>query len=512
MTLQARYLAIVDEIERTCDVAHWKAGDVDLWPPARMDLFLDMFRAGGGETQAPALPLPLRAMISLATPVTNLWKSRHDLAHWIARPRRADAILLGDGVSLDHVEGAWRDRYGDPLVDALGRRGQSLFLMQPGNLARLPWRRPTFAANRIAVRGALLAALRPVAPLEVPDHTAVIAILARHGIIAPSLSPTRLARRARTLAATATAFQRVLRRVRPRFAFVVTYYAGLGHAFALACRREAILCVDLQHCPQYGTHKAYGWHRPPARGYSTLPSLFWTWTAGDAASIRRWTDTLTRPWHRSLHGGHTQLAAFLDDDDPAIRAWDARFAAIGGGQRYDREILVALQPIGGRRAQWQALAHAIEAAPDTWRWWIRRHPSATPAQDTEYASLLGLHRPNVIIAEAGQLPLPALLRHMSVLVSLASGAAGEAAALGVPALFLDAEARGPFAGLLAAGHARVVDVTGIATEIARMDAAPTRARADRAPPTDETLQMLEAIAAEYRRLCGGGSARSQALA
>ena len=47
--INQRYLDLVDEVEARFDVANWRSGDVDLWPAARMDLFLDMFRAAGRE-------------------------------------------------------------------------------------------------------------------------------------------------------------------------------------------------------------------------------------------------------------------------------------------------------------------------------------------------------------------------------------------------------------------------------------------------------------------------------
>ena len=490
--VQARFRGLAETIESRFEVAAWRSGDIDLWPPAKMDLFLDLFRGASGET-APPPPHPLvRAAAGLALPVTNLWKSRSDLAHRVPRPYPADAVLLGDGVSLDKIEGAWRDRHGEPVIAALERRGGATFLMQPGNLGRLPWLRPTYAANTIAVRGAIGAALgRGQAP-DLPDHHAVMQFLRDAGVAAPSLAEGRLARRGRRLAAAAAAFQRVLRRVRPRLAFVVTWYAGLGPAFALACRREGVLCVDLQHCPQAGGHRAYSWARQPAGGYSTVPAAFWTWSQDEADGVAC--------WGRSLHGGHSQLAPFLDDDSPEAVRWGAQFAATGSTGPFEREILVALQPIGGRRAVWEALARQIEASPASWRWWIRRHPSASRAQDAEHAALLALQRPDVIVDEAEELPLPALLRHIDAVVSLASGSAAEAAAFGVPALFLDEEARGPFGRLIERGEAEVVDVADVVARLASLDGQ-RRARADPPPPIDDTLERLLAMAEGYAALC-----------
>lgn len=469
-----------------------------------MELYLAMHWAHTGGSAPMPRPLALRAIARAATPFSNAWKSRRDLSRWILRPRPAHAIFLGDGVSLDFVDDRWQDRFGEPIIAELERRGLSTFLMQSGELTRLPWRRPTFAANMIALWGALAGttALRPV---ELPDHDRVLEFLARNDVPTHCLSRGRLQRRARVLCATASAFEGVLRIVKPTLAFVVTYYAGLGAAFLVACRRQGILSIDLQHCPQDGAHKAYGWSGVPDKGYATLPSLFWNWTEEDAAYIRGWADKLAVPWHRSLHGGHTQLASFLDDGESCTQAWDAKFKAFGAGRAFDREILVALQPIGGCRVQWEALAKQIEAAPPTWRWWIRRHPAAGPYQDEEYRCLLSLRMPNVVVEEASSTPLPALLRHMSFLVSLASGASAEAAAFGVPAFFLSDEARGPFAGLIERGLARVVDIQNLNIQIARLPAAPATPALIRAAPISETLFKLEEIARDYSRQCRGAA-------
>jgi hypothetical protein len=499
-----RFLVLVDEVERNFAVSRWRCADVDLWPSARMDLYLAMHWAHTGGSAPPPRSLPLRAAARAATPFTNLWKSRRDLGNWVVRPRPAHAIFLGDGVSLDFVDHRWQDRFGEPLIAELERRGQSTFLMQGGELSRLPWRRPTFAANMIALQGGLAAAASAL-PVELPDHDRVMQFLVQNDVPGDCISRDNLTRRGRAIFTTACAFERVLRIVKPTLAFVVTYYAGLGAAFLLACRRQGILSIDLQHCPQDGAHKAYGWSGLPDNGYATLPAVFWNWTEEDAAYIRGWAGKLASPWHRGIHGGHTQLAAFLDDSDPRTQGWDAKFKAVSPGLTFDREILVALQPIGGCRAQWEALAQQIEAAPPNWRWWIRRHPAAGPYQDEEYRCLLSLRLPNVVVDEASATPLPALLRHMSLVLSLASGASAEASVFGVPAFFMSDDARGPFAGLIERGLARVVDIRNLNIEVSRLPAARAMPASIPAPALGETLLKLEDMAREYSQQRLGAS-------
>lgn len=496
------YLDIVEQIERECPVAKWKVDDLEIWPLARLDLYLDLYRSSVGITPGPLPPLALRALDHFAAPLMNAWRSRHDLRHWLARPRAAYALFLGDGVSLDCIDGAWRDRYGDPLMAALEQQGHSTLLMQQGDLSRLPWHRPTYAANVIASRGWRRRFLVP-ANLELPDHARVLALLAAKGLAAPSLAAAALTRRAQRVLATASAFEAVLRVVRPRMAFVVTYYADLGPAFLLACRRRGVLSIDLQHCPQEGAHKAYGWAGLPERGYAVLPAVFWNWTERDAANIERWTRTLAEPWHRSVHGGHAQLASYLDESDAMTRALDVRFNAIRGEAHYEREILVALQPVAGYRTQWEALAAQIEASSAQWRWWIRRHPASRPYQDEEYEPLVALRRPNVVVDASLSVPLPTLLRHMSVVVSRFSGSSAEAAMLGVPALFLSQEARGQFSALIERGAATVVEISRLNEAIAGLPARPVRPTLIAAPKPAATLKLLEEMADDYARLYQG---------
>jgi hypothetical protein len=85
-------------------------------------------------------------------------------------------------------------------------------------------------------------------------------------------------------------------------------------------------------------------------------------------------------------------------------------------------------------------------------------------------------------------------------VSLASGVAAEAVPFGVPALFLSADATGPFGHLADAGHARVVpDLDALIPALAALPKASRRTA--EVPDLAAGLRRLEAIAADYRALC-----------
>jgi hypothetical protein len=365
---------------------------------------------------------------------------------------------------------------------ALERRGLKTSLMQSGEPVRLPWRRPTFAASLVEAWGWLLSPLFAQRPI-LPGHAGVVAFLAENGVYSRSLNAAALACRGRRLHASAFLFEQLLKAIKPRLAFVVSYYAGLGPAFILACRRQGILSIDLQHAPLEGAPMAYKFSAYPAAGYSTLPDVFWSWTRRDAEAV----------WHSphcSFFGGPPQWSLFAPEQDSS---WDQAFAG-----DYDREILVALQPIGGRRRDWEALAAVIKMAPPSWRWWIRRHPASRADQDVEFGPLLSRHAPNIKIAEASRLPLPVLLRRMSAVLSLASGTAVEAAMLGTTAFFLSQEARGPFGDLIETGLASVITMDAIIDRIAQLAKQPARVPWP-LPKLDDALDELDKLANDHAR-------------
>lgn len=495
-----RFLVLVEDIERRFPVANWNAGDLDVWPLVRVSLYNDMYWQSLGRAVVAPRGSRCPALAPLAARLRDAWKSRSDLKHWVARPKRAHAILLGDGVCVDYTGDAWRDRYGEPLVAALEERGLDTFVMQRGVFHRRPWHRPTFAASVIEAQGRWRSSKRPV-HVDLPAHDEVLEYLAAASVHAPSLHRHKLEERANLVAATATEFERVLRIVRPSLAFVVSYYSGAAPALVLACRRQGILTIDLQNCPQEGAHDAYRWWSLPPKGYTVLPAIFWNWTERDAEHIRQWTRKLEAPWHRSVWGGHTQRAAFLaENNSSACRGIRNPTEAEAGGT-FDREILVALQSVHGYRTLWSMLAEQIESAPASWRWWIRRHPASPPDDQAEYACLLSIRKPNVVIDQASQTPLPALFQRVTHVVSLASGTTAEAAMFGLPAFFLRDEARARFADVIDRKLAMVIDVQKLNSTIAEAHNAPTRSVAVEQPNIHETLRELEAIARDYSQQC-----------
>jgi len=467
MDHQSTFLALVDEIEAKFPVTDWRFGDVPAWPLARKTLYGNLFRQEDGRqsynTQSASgrrlSSRILRALDYAATPITNVWRSRGNLHNLVLSPRRSEFLFLGDGTTIDQIGGAGRDRYCDPLISHLQTGGHSTFLMQRGESKYRTWSRPTFAANGIINRAHLAAPFGRISPHsgDLEGHGQVLEFLDRKGVPTYELDVASLSKVAASISASARGFERLLTKVRPSICFIVRYYVRMGHAFALACRRQGILLVELQREGRGARHEAYHWYAVPEVGYSILPGVFWTWTADDAAAIDAWCRKLKHPWHRSLYGGHPQLSAWFDDNNSETIAADARIRDICARRSSDLDILVALQSADGYDATWNALATLIEESPPSWRWWLRRHPATMHLGARGLGRLLEIESERVLIDEASSLPLPALLRHVNAFVTLYSGAAVEASMFGLKPIFLLHNAAETYAHLIDNGRAEIID-------------------------------------------------------
>ncbi|HEY8948823.1 MAG TPA: hypothetical protein VIM56_08050 [Rhizomicrobium sp.] len=517
MTKQDEFFALSSEIERRFPVTQWQIGGVQVWPilrtflPRLFDRDLRDAIIAQRMTVGRIMERGGRALKFANRPLANIWDAGGDYRKMIRRPHKAELMFLGTGATFDNLGGHLFDRFCEPLIAAGEGMGKSTLLMEDGDVS-VPQARPVYWANAIDGRSRLIASLSGLSqnlPSNLPGHADMIDLLRKGGFpIAPFTE--RMARyHAMLTLVMGDRLGRVLDRVGPRMVFIVRYYCALGYALARECRRRGILSVELQHGAQNGRHEAYnGWSALPERGYEILPAVFWNWTAEDARGINTWAAGLDLPWHQGLFAGHPQLAPWLDDSNPRTRDFDRKIARQFNKSEGDLDILIALQDFPPYEPIWRTLAGFIEKAPRNWRWWIRRHPSPLYNKGIGIRALLELRQPNVITEEATSFPLPALLRHMDCVLACTSGVVMEAAAFGVKTIFLTGDARGLYANMLVQGGAEIAtDISTLEGRLALFRAGKKARMMSAQPSIPESLQKLDAIALEYKRLFKEGQSQ-----
>ena len=498
-TLQ-EFFAAIQDCERLYPVSCWRVNGVPVWPfirtEGRQELSAPRAPDGSGRRRLPPIFQLLR---HAASPLLHILSNCRDWRHEKLCLTPVDAVILSDGISRDLIEAAWRDRYGGPLIAALEASGKTGLLMQP-RAQRLPREHDAYSVQWIASWGHLLSRLFRARDVHLPSHDDVQKLLRARGFDLAVLALPVIKQWGVKVATMARLFDPILARTDPRIGIAVSYYWDVGFAFNLACRRRGILSVDIQHGSQDGRHEAYNfWSGVPAKGYSILPAVFWTWSEEDAQAITDWTKGLAEPWHQALWGGHPQFAAWLDDSSPEARKYDARIADIQQRSGGNFDILVALQDLDGYGVVWDALASKIESSPASWRWWLRRHPVPSFNRGVGIRKLLALKGKNIILDEATSLPMPALLRNVDAVLSLMSSTAVEASFFGHRPVFLTEDVRMQFSEIFKADKADIIsNMDALMNHLAAMAQGHGRAqRPDHRTDLQQTLNVLLSMAENY---------------
>jgi hypothetical protein len=142
--------------------------------------------------------------------------------------------------------------------------------------------------------------------------------------------------------------------------YLICFYQPVCFAFALACRRLKIPCVEFQHGQQGDSHYMYTrWQNYPKGGYELIPSDFWCWGDVSAARIKEWAED--EGGHRVWVGGNPKLAAVICN--PSVpykpRKWN----------RPIQKALISLQFTELPDFVWESINESPEII-----WLIRLHP------------------------------------------------------------------------------------------------------------------------------------------
>lgn len=455
---------VIRSVESEIDVSTARFRDFEVWPVVRMMV--------GAASKEEARSMPrrpvhrLRGIPSLPLQIGELLRPPA-----VSASRRW-AVLLNQRSTLQRcLAGGFRDTYGDPLRHLLLEVGILLDVWDRADVDDR--RRPT--ANRVTPvdvglgMAAVAASAQRRAGRAPRSLTQAIegltAVVRRHGV---ELNSDDAVARVLAIDRMATFLARRLGSRPPALGFVVCFYGLSGLGFTLACRRRGVLSIDMQHGVQGAGHLAYGpWSGTPGPRAALIPDRFWCWTEEDAARI---DDSFGKG--RAVVGGNLRLTESGDPRGDGITR-----------RRAEREILVSLQP---NLPLPDPVRAAIASGPESWRWWIRPHPTMTVGEALVMVPEAALKR--ALVEEAATAPLAALLGRADVHVTGYSSVVLEAEVLGVPSVLTDtANGAWFFSDQLARGSATLASST---EELIRLIATAERLTSRPQPDPKATVRLL----------------------
>lgn len=197
------------------------------------------------------------------------------------------------------------------------------------------------------------------------------------------------------------------------------YYTEYNMALVNAARLAGKPVVEFQHGVQNALHLTYGsFENVPAKGFNTVPDIFWVWTNYEQSLLNKWMDATE--CHRTYVGGFTTVSK-AENPEPKPKA--------------KKSILFTLQPIGKPIST--KLAEAINCTWQKYDWLFRFHPN-----QLQNKSEINLLLKDFDLADkveyktSSSNSLGAVLSNVDLHITMSSSCIIEAAVLGVPTIIV----------------------------------------------------------------------------
>ena len=222
-------------------------------------------------------------------------------------------------------------------------------------------------------------------------------------------------------------FEQWLRKINPKYFFVVCWYSPLVMAAIMAGRRCNIKVIEIQHGIQGEGHFAYSsWFKRPFDGYEVIPDIFWCWGKIAAEELKKYNPAFSDKID-IVSGGNLWLNKFRQLEKGSLI-----HKPIESKHKVLKKILVTLQEDIPK-----ILIEAIASSPTTYLWMFRFHPARIMddrRKDMEKIKKIGY--PGIEFKKANKLLLYELFSECDVHVTEGSTSALEALAFGTPSIIL----------------------------------------------------------------------------
>lgn len=211
---------------------------------------------------------------------------------------------------------------------------------------------------------------------------------------------------------------------KPKWIFHVCYYNIQAYGLNLACHRQNVKSVEIQHGPQGVLHPAYsGFIKIPEKGYTILPRIFWCW---DKLSTKHLDNIFGESsYHSVYHGGHPWMSFISGKSNYKLESQKKKIIV------FSLQPLIPIIP--------EILIDSFDNTPEDYIWWVRVHPRMRTEDITNLTTKLKVYldKGTIEIDRASNLPLPEVLALASVHVTRSSGCFIEATLMGVPNIIID---------------------------------------------------------------------------
>lgn len=430
----------INEIENKYPVLEWRACGFCVWPILRIQIATEILlrsSQGAGTFGKEATPSIFKRLVGLAKGhIDGAVSGIKDKAK-NQKITMADFIFLSNPLCKTLVNDHWYDKFCGPIRQELDNRGYYSLHFEMGRDYRIPrYNSEIFLQSKLdylKIRSRLFSNNTFISEwegfgemLEGLEYDWNIKIL-----------PKQLQKSILYVEQLSNWYLDIIKKTHIKACFMICYYSLEGMALCLACRKQGIPSIDIQHGIQGSGHRAYSrWTKVPQNGYELLPTLFWCWSDYEAETISDWGE-IAGNQHKVIVAGNPWLDKFQQfTKSDVFRAESKEFDKLIANKQ--KVLLVCLSGIPSFGVGLdEFLLDTMKNSAPSFLWLVRMHPGELSYKENICTQLREHGIINFDVELSTKLPLQLILERTNVHLTHWSTTALEAAAYNIPTIFLD---------------------------------------------------------------------------
>ncbi len=435
----------INQMEEKYPVDRWVIDGIDIWPIIRFQIYFILYEKHTFEQKILEKKSSKKVSKKIKIFVLLILSYFKSLVYPLFKPKdflifpvKSEAVVFDDA-SYIMFEGKYYNRFVDPIVEDLHKRNKIVFSISLHENYNTPRYSPVkcikpYLRIKILMCSFKKSKLKNISLNEYEHFYSYISSLDDSLKI---LSEKKIINYAFSIKIIKNYVIKILKKIKPKAVFQVSYYSVYGMAISFAANYLNIPCVEIQHGTQNDFHVGYGlWKRVPQDGFNSLPNIFACWDKEACETILRWTDN--KSLHKPFLFGNRFLEKFKAPSAIEKSAFASVFRKIDDGRKPRKHVLLTLQFMFGFP---DIFASMLKMSPSDYFWWIRFHPMMAGEESAILGKLRTLGVQNIETEQATQNALYAILPFMDVHVTLNSSVVHEAKQFGVSSVVCDGTAQ-----------------------------------------------------------------------
>lgn len=434
----------INDMEARYPVDQWRIDDIEIWPHLRIQIYFKLY-----ETYCLAQVASFSKSCRFKSFVKNQIFFIKEIVDFIfaciLHPlqmrfllKKSDALFVDD-LSYVFLDKSYFQRFCDPIIDNLSKRGKHSYLLSTYNNFIFPRKTPAkFIGTGLRVRLKVAALINNNPAVEnMNGFDSFYQDMLKYDHHLSVYTIDKMRRDARSIKIISSSYKDIIKKIEPRAIFLVSYYNLYGMGLLHAASSFGIPTIDLQHGVTNRLHIAYGlWNRVPLEGYNVLPKIFACWENDSAKVIKEWGNNLDSGTHSSRVTGNLFLQKIIKEKRQSQK-FSTFFDKIQSEKKPTKNILLTLQSYSLP----DLFLEVMSVSSKEYFWWIRLHPMMMDKKNDVSSVLSSKGVENFELEECSSAILYEIMPRFDVHVTLNSSVVIEAREFGIPSIVCDETAR-----------------------------------------------------------------------